>query len=312
MNENDIFIKGLKEGNNSLLSEVNKVDIHNHASYSCSKYYLEKNDIHIGNEKINNIESLIQFSRKYITPLKQSENGLFLLLKGNFENCINTGISFVSTDIDYKDCIKTFNSNVKSFIDFLKQFKYESLEIEWIIEISRDSYKDEYKDIIMKLINSGFFGGIDLVSTENIVPNDKFKDFYKRANELNLKTKVHTGEQLGADYIKQCIEDFNPKEIQHGINIIEDIKVMEIAKRKNIIFNVCPTSNIILGYVSDIKKHPIRKMYDFGLHITIATDDLLYFNSDINDEYLKLYYNNVLTAQELNNIRIFGNSLIKK
>ena len=51
---------------------------------------------------------------------------------------------------------------------------------------------------------------------------------YDIANKNGLTTKVHTGEQLGADYIKQCIIDFNPKQIQHGISIIQDKKVMKL------------------------------------------------------------------------------------
>lgn len=306
MNDSSSFIQALKENDKEMMSKISKVDLHNHASYSCKFDYLKDNNISIGNEKVNNIESLIQFSRKYITPLKQTKEGLYLLLNGNFINCINTGVSFVSTDIDYKDCIRTFDSDVSKFIDFLSKFKYDNLKIEWIIEISRDSYKEDYKNIIMEMIKSGFFTGIDLVSTENIIPNSMFIDFYKEANKLCLRTKVHAGEQLGADYVKECILDFNPKEIQHGISIVEDENVMKIAKEKNIVFNVCPTSNLVLGYVESIEKHPIKEMYEYGLKVTIATDDLLYFNSDINDEYLKLFNGKVLNAENLDNIRKNG------
>lgn len=306
MNDSSSFIQALKENDKEMMSKISKVDLHNHASYSCKFDYLKDNNISIGNEKVNNIESLIQFNRKYITPLKQTKEGLYLLLNGNFINCINTGVSFVSTDIDYKDCIRTFDSDVSKFIDFLSKFKYDNLKIEWIIEISRDSYKEDYKNIIMEMIKSGFFTGIDLVSTENIIPNSMFIDFYKEANKLCLRTKVHAGEQLGADYVKECILDFNPKEIQHGISIVEDENVMKIAKEKNIVFNVCPTSNLVLGYVESIEKHPIKEMYEYGLKVTIATDDLLYFNSDINDEYLKLFNGKVLNAENLDNIRKNG------
>ena len=311
MNDSIMFINAIKNNDKEQMSKIMKVDIHNHASYSCSKNYLKNNGINLGNDKINNIESLIQFSRKYITPIKQTEQGLYLLLKGNFENCINTGISYVSTDIDFKDCIRTFNSDIDEFIKFLNRFKYDNLEIEWIIEISRDSYKEEYKDIILNMIRTGFFAGIDLVSTENIVPNSTFKELYDEANKMNLKTKVHAGEQLGANYIKECILDLNPKEIQHGITIIEDESVMKLAKERNIVFNVCPSSNLVLGYTQSIDNHPIKRMVEYGLNVTIGTDDLLYFDSDINDEYLKLYNNNVLTAEELDKIRQFGLSLME-
>ena len=87
---------------------------------------------------------------------------------------------------------------------------------------------------------------------------------------------------------------------------------MKLAKEKNIVFNVCPTSNLLLGYVKSIENHPIKEMYNYGLNVTIATDDLLYFNSNINDEYLKLYNNKVLSAEELDNIRKFGLSICNK
>ena len=124
--EGSMFIEGLIENNKEKLAKVNKIDIHNHASYSCRREFLEKNGITIGNEKMNNIQDLIEYSRKYITPLKQTEKGLYLLLKGHFQNCLNTGISFVSTNIDFKDCVRTFNSNVYRFIEFLISFETKS------------------------------------------------------------------------------------------------------------------------------------------------------------------------------------------
>ena len=199
------------------------------------------------------------------------------LLDGNFKNCIETGVRVVCTEIDYKNCIRTFNSDINQFIDFLKSFKYDNLSILWDLGISRDSYKEEYKPIIIGLLKTTFFSGIDLTSTENSIPNSQFIEFYDLANSLNMTTKVHTGEQLGAEYIKECIYDFNPRQIQHGIHIIENEEVMKLAKERDIIFNVCPTSNVILGYAQSIKEHPIKKMVDFGLKVTIATDDLLFF-----------------------------------
>lgn len=294
------------------LKNTDKIDIHNHAVSSCTKSYLINKGINLSEEKINDIQSLINFSRSYLSPLQLDVNGLKLLLKGNFENCIETGIKVVCTEIDYKNCIRTFGSNIKQFIDFLKSFKYDNLTILWDLGISRDSYNEDYKPIIIELLKTNFFNGIDLTSTENSVPNSQFADFYRLANSLGMTTKVHAGEQLGADYIKQCIYDFNPKQIQHGIHIVENEDVMKLAKQKNIIFNVCPTSNVVLGYAKSIKDHPIKKMIDYGLKVTIATDDLLFFDSDINSEYLKLYNEKVLTAEQLEGIRTFGLSLYNK
>lgn len=303
------FKKAIINNDINLLKKIEKVDIHNHAITSCTKNYLIKHDIKLSNDKINNIESLINFSRNNLTPLQLEESGLKLLLEGNFENCIETGVTIVGTSIDYKTCIRTFNSDIEKFINFLKSFKYKNLKILWDLHISRDSYKDEHKKIINELLETKYFSGLDLASTENIIPNSVFKDYYKLANSFNMITKVHAGEQLGADYIKECILDFNPKQIQHGIHIVEDREVMNLAKEKGIVFNVCPTSNVVLGYAKSIKEHPIKVMVEYGLKVTINTDDLLFFDSDINDEYIKLYKEEVLSIDQLDNIRKFGLSL---
>lgn len=294
------------------MNKIGKIDIHNHAVSSCTREYLISKGIDLSNDKIYDIQSLINFSRKYLTPLQLEKQGLRLLLKGNFDNCIKTGVQIVCTEIDYKNCIRTFNSDINKYIEFLKSFKYDNLTILWDIGISRDSYKEEYKSIIIELLKTNYFHGIDLTSTENSIPNSEFIEFYDLANSLNMTTKVHAGEQLGAEYIKSCIYDFNPKQIQHGIHIVEDEETMILAKEKGIVFNVCPTSNVILGYTPSIQEHPIKKMLDFGLKVTIATDDLLFFDSNINNEYLKLYTEGVLTAEELDNIRIFGLFLYDK
>ena len=71
--------------------------------------------------------------------------------------------------------------------------------------------------------------------------------------------------------IKQCIIDFNPKQIQHGISIIQDKKVMKLAKERNIIFNVCPTSNLFLSkihFLANLQISKINLCKTFQNHMT--------------------------------------------
>ena len=67
--------------------------------------------------------------------------------------------------------------------------------------------------------------------------------------------------------------------------------------------NVCPTSNVMLGGVSDLASHPIRILYDNGVPVTINTDDLMIFGQSVSEEYRNLYRARVLSAQELDDIR---------
>ena len=52
--------------------------------------------------------------------------------------------------------------------------------------------------------------------------------------------------------------------------------------------------------------HPIAKLYREGVDVTVNSDDILIFGSDVSKEYLSLYDNGVLSAEELNGIRLNG------
>ena len=127
-----------------------KTDIHNHALSSCSFQFLKQNGVNLPSDyKMDGIASLIDFSRKYLTPLENEVSTLTLLLKGNFLNCIETGIKVVCPSIDYKVCLRTFNGDVQSFISFLQQFQYDNLKILWDLSISRDSFKAEHRPLFI-------------------------------------------------------------------------------------------------------------------------------------------------------------------
>ena len=119
-----------------------------------------------------------------------------------------------------------------------------------------------------------------------------------------MKLKAHVGEFGDAKDIINTIKYLDLNVVQHGINIVYSKEDMIYAKEKGIVFNICPTSNIVLKRAKSFSKHPIRLMYDMGLKITINTDDLLIFNSTLSNEYLKLYNSKVFTVKELNEIII--------
>lgn len=85
---------------------------------------------------------------------------------------------------------------------------------------------------------------------------------------------------------------------------MESYEVVNYLINQNITLNITPTSNLLLGRVVDMKQHPIGKLFRAGVNVTINSDDILMFGSDVSKEYLSLYHNNVLTPNELNQIRV--------
>ena len=138
------FIDALKGQNKQKLITIPKADLHNHAVFSCDRKYLEANKVRIPkSDEVRDITSLINFARNYIKPLQNNISVLITLLNGTFEKCLSTGVNIVDTDIDYKICIQVFNGNTNKFVEFLKSFNFEHLNIRWVIDISRDSYREE-------------------------------------------------------------------------------------------------------------------------------------------------------------------------
>ncbi len=63
--------------------------------------------------------------------------------------------------------------------------------------------------------------------------------------------------------------------------------------------NICPTSNILLGAITNIKKHSIRQLFDYGIKVTVNTDEPILFNVSVTDEFVKLEKSNIFTFAEL-------------
>lgn len=95
-------------------------------------------------------------------------------------------------------------------------------------------------------------------------------------------------------------------EIQHGISAAESKEIMNFLADRKIQLNICPTSNVMLGRVKELKNHPIRILFDHGIRVTVNTDDVLVFGQSVSDEFMNLYKSNLFSASELDEIRNNG------
>ena len=129
---------------------------------------------------------------------------------------------------------------------------------------------------------------------------------HRKAEEYHLAKIMHVGESGSAEDIRRAVEMFGLDEVHHGNNAVHSDSVIRFLADNNIQLNICPSSNVMLGYVPDYKNHTIKKLYENGVKVTINTDDLLLFDSSIENEYLKLYNAGTLSAKQLNDIRLNG------
>jgi adenosine deaminase len=103
-----------------------------------------------------------------------------------------------------------------------------------------------------------------------------------------------------------AVEVLELDEVHHGIAVASSPQIMKWLAEHKIQLNVCPTSNLMLGLVDSYEKHPIRKLFDYGIPVTINSDDLLIFNQSVSQEYFNLFKCGLMTVDELNLIRESG------
>lgn len=137
-------------------------------------------------------------------------------------------------------------------------------------------------------------------------PIENFIPIYDKAVENGLVLKAHIGEWGTAQDIVTAVKTLQLNEVQHGISAVHDEDVIGFLVENHIRLNITPSSNFLLGRVQDMEHHPISQLYRKGVNVTINSDDVLIFDSDVSKEYLRLYQSGCLTAEELDVIRMNG------
>ena len=140
-------------------------------------------------------------------------------------------------------------------------------------------YALDYKDKII---------GVGLDSSELGNPPNKFTNVFERAQKEGFLTVAHAGEEGPAQYVWEAIDLLNVMRIDHGVKSIDDSKLVAELVKRQIPLTVCPLSNLKLRVVSDMKDHPIKRMMDKNLMVTINSDDPSYFGGYVNQNYLEV------------------------
>ena len=81
---------------------------------------------------------------------------------------------------------------------------------------------------------------------------------------------------------------------------------MELILKKDLRLNVCPQSNLALGAVASLSEHPMRKLFDAGIRVTINTDDLILFDKTVSQQMIDLIEAGVFTVEEIEKMNAFG------
>jgi adenosine deaminase len=113
----------------------------------------------------------------------------------------------------------------------------------------------------------------------------RFAEAFRRAGAYGLKRTVHAGESSGPEGIRDAIELLGADRIDHGVRAIEDASVMALLAERRIPLGVCPSSNLILGVYPSIQEHPIERLRQSGVAVSVNTDDPALLGTSLEREY---------------------------
>ena len=127
--------------------------------------------------------------------------------------------------------------------------------------------------------------GVGLDSAEKGNPPGKFREVFDRARAQGFLTVAHAGEEGPASYVREALDLLHAAHIDHGIRALEDPALVARLAHERVPLTVCPLSNVRLRVVDDIRHHPLRRMMDQGLLVTVNSDDPAYFGGYVNENY---------------------------
>jgi adenosine deaminase len=126
---------------------------------------------------------------------------------------------------------------------------------------------------------------VGLDSSELGHPPAKFRRVFERARDAGFPAVAHAGEEGPPAYVREALDLLKVVRIDHGVRAMEDDDLVARLAAEGIPLTVCPLSNLKLAVVKDMRDHPLRRMLEKGLFVTVNSDDPAYFGGYVNENF---------------------------
>lgn len=281
------------------IKNLKKVELHLHLDGSVELDTISK----ITNESIDTLkekmiakdkcENLSEYLTKFDIPIEcmQTKENLTLIAKDlvdylEKQNVIYAEIRFAPmfhtrNNLSYEEVIENVLKGLKS---------NNNVKTNLILCMMRGFPKENNLktiEVAEKYLNKGVCA-IDLAGAEDKYPLIDYIDLFNIIKEKNIPFTIHAGENGNHKEIDLAIK-LGTKRIGHGIHAYENEDTIKLLKEKNILLEICPTSNVQTNSIDEYKNHPIYNFYESGINICVNTDNKTVSNISLTDEYIKLH-----------------------
>ena len=260
----------------------------------------KRNNIKIPFKNINDVKSAYNFSNleSFLNIFYQGSNVLVkeqdffdltwaYTLKCKEDNVVHTEIFFdpqthINRGIHFEVVI---NGIYKALVKANKEFGLTSKIIMCFLRHLDE--KSAFEILDQALIHKDKIIGVGLDSSELDHPPRKFERVFKKAIENDFLTVAHAGEEGPPEYIWEALSLLKVKRIDHGVQCLQDKKLVQKLLDDQIPLTVCPLSNIKLCVFKKLKNHNLKKLLNIGLMVMVNSDDPAYFGGYINKNLIE-------------------------
>lgn len=182
-------------------------------------------------------------------------------------------------------------------VDALKNLEVSSLLImSYLRHLPEEA---AFKTLAQSLPFKSYITAIGLDSSEKGNPPSKFKDVFQASVKEGYIPLAHAGEEGDADYVWEALNILQIKRIDHGNNSLQDDGLVQEIINRNIALTVCPLSNKALQVVPELQNHPLKKMMNLGMKVTVNSDDPAYFGGQLNQNFIEIQKALDLTKKDI-------------
>jgi adenosine deaminase len=289
---------------NDFIKTIPKAELHIHIEGSLEPELMfkisERNNIKLKYKTVDDLRNAYKFNNlQEFLDIYYEGAGVLLkeqdfydmtmayLEKAASDNIIHTEIFFdpqthTSRGVDFSIVIKGISSAVSDAI--VKHGISANIILCFLRHLDE---KSALQTLEQALPFKNLITAVGLDSSEVGNPPSKFLKVFSKARSHGFITVAHAGEEGPSQYVREAVDLLKVSRIDHGNRAMEDGMLVKELSDKKIPLTLCPLSNLKLRVVRELKHHPIKKMMDKGLMVTINSDDPAYFGGYLNENYIQ-------------------------
>jgi aminodeoxyfutalosine deaminase len=227
------------------------------------------------------IQSYIWVNRRLRTPGDYS-----IAARRLFEKLAGQGVTYAEVTLSAGMMLWKSQDFSAIFEAVAREGAGARLRVNWILDAVRQFGAEAARPVVelaMERVGHGVVA-FGLGGFEGGAPARDFAELYRRARDHGLRTVCHAGETTNAQNVWDALA-IGAERIGHGIRAVEDPRLLEYLREKNIPLEICISSNVRTGAVESVAAHPVRRLFEAGVKIVLNTDDPALFACDLRGEY---------------------------